>query len=62
MYEQIIIDATGVTDRAMVRRIEDYMRNAIFHSTLDWQTRRQLIRAARTAVAEIPLLDAMLAA
>lgn len=32
-----------------VREIEDVMRHTIFHSTLDWQTRKQLQAAARRA-------------
>lgn len=60
MYAPIISEATGVTDPAMLSRIEDYMRNVIFHSTLDWLSRAQLKRAAKTAQREIPMLDAML--
>ncbi len=60
MYRSLITEATGVTDPAMLARIEDYMRNVIFHSTLDWQSRRQLFSAARTANREIPMLDAMM--
>lgn len=61
MYQTIISKATSVTDPAMLHRIEDYMRNVIFHSTLDWQSAAQLKRAARTAQREIPMLDAMMA-
>jgi len=32
-----------------LRAVEDIMRHAIFHSTLDWQTKGQLQRAAREA-------------
>ena len=32
-----------------VPRIENIMREEIFHSTLDWQTREQLVQAAREA-------------
>jgi len=60
MYRDLISSATGVTDPAMLARIEDYMRNVIFHSTLDWQSAAQLKRAAKTAAREIPMLDAML--
>lgn len=55
-YHAIITAATGVTDPAMLKRIEDCMRNDIFHSTLDWQSARQLRVGARTA---LDLLDAM---
>ena len=45
---QLILEATGaaVTDAA---RIENIMRTEIFHSTLDWQTREQLVDGARQA-------------
>lgn len=55
-YHTIITAATGITDTAMLKRIEDCMRQDIFHSTLDWQSARQLRVGARTAV---DLLDAM---
>jgi hypothetical protein len=45
-YRDIIRQATGCTD-AEAPEIEDVMRNVIFHSTLDWQTREQLEEAAR---------------
>lgn len=47
-YEQLIIKDTGCNagDAAM---IEDIMRNEIFHSTLDWQTRAQFRQGARKA-------------
>jgi len=48
-YDDLIIRATGVTGRD-AGYIEDIMRNDIFHSTLDWQTRAQLVRAAKKAV------------
>lgn len=38
--------ATGVTDPRDLEEIEDCMRHDIFHSTLDWQTREQLMAAA----------------
>ena len=50
IYSGIISEATGVTDEDRLRAIEDVMRDDIFHSTLDWQTRGQLEEAARTAV------------
>jgi hypothetical protein len=45
---QLILEATGVavTD---VARIENIMRDEIFHSTLDWQTREQLMDGAQQA-------------
>lgn len=47
-YQDLIIKATGV-NRQDAEYIEDIMRNDIFHSTLDWQTRARLVRAAKTA-------------
>ena len=48
-YEKTISEATGVTDRTDLAEIEDTMRHTIFHSTLDWQTKAQLMRGAREA-------------
>lgn len=48
-YARTISEATGVTDPSDLADIEDSMRNDIFHSTLDWQTRDQLAAAARVA-------------
>lgn len=47
-YQQAIIEDTGCTpnDAPMIEHI---MREDIFHSTLDWQSRAELRRAARTA-------------
>lgn len=47
-YEQLIIEATGCT-LAQAAEIEDVMRHDIFHSTLDWQTKKQLTDAAKQA-------------
>ncbi|MGH9327536.1 MAG: hypothetical protein ACRD2B_12755 [Terriglobia bacterium] len=45
-YIKAIMEDTGCNpdDAAM---IEDIMRNEIFHSTLDWQTRAQFCQGAR---------------
>jgi hypothetical protein len=48
-YREIIKRATGCTE-SQAAKIEDVMRNVIFHSTLDWQTREELEDAARLAV------------
>ena len=48
-YREIIKQATGCAD-SETPRIEDVMRNVIFHSTLDWQTREELEEAALMAV------------
>ena len=45
MYDEMIVSATGC-DRDEVREITEIMRDDIFHSTLDWQTREQLQEAA----------------
>ena len=49
IYQQIIVEVTGAGTKD-AEYIEDIMRNDIFHSTLDWQTRAQLGRAAKKAV------------
>jgi len=49
LYQQIIIEATGVGEKD-AGYVEDIMRNDIFHSTLDWQSRAQFERGAREAV------------
>lgn len=56
IYELIIGEATGVTDLAMVRRIEEAIR--IEHSSLSNIERRQLESEARIAHAAIKLIDA----
>jgi molybdopterin/thiamine biosynthesis adenylyltransferase len=48
MYSDTIKQATGCDD-AEAERIEEFMRDIIFRSTLDWQTREQLAEAARLA-------------
>ena len=49
LYWDTITEATGVTDPKTLGQIEDVMRHAIFHSTLDWQTHAQLMKAAKQA-------------
>jgi len=44
-YQDLIIRATGCPP-ADAPEIEEIMRQDIFHSTLDWQTREQLEEAA----------------
>ena len=48
-YREIIRQATGCGN-TKAAKVEDVMRNVIFHSTLDWQTREELEHAARLAV------------
>jgi hypothetical protein len=55
-YLVLIQEATGVTELDHIERIEDTMRNVIFHSTLDWQTREQLEQGAREALQIITLV------
>ena len=47
-YQKSIIEATGCNPEDAAE-IEDLMRNTIFHSTLDWQTKRQFNKGAREA-------------
>ncbi|MBI3001922.1 MAG: hypothetical protein HYY46_26195 [Deltaproteobacteria bacterium] len=49
MYFDIIKQATKCTD-VEAEQIEDLMRNVIFKSALDWQTRQELIDAAKLAL------------
>lgn len=51
-YRELIGEATGCAG-GQAAEIENVMRNTIFHSTLDWQTREELEDAARLAVAII---------
>ena len=55
-YQALIKEATGVADVDHIERIEDTLRNAIFHSTLDWQMREQLEQGAREALQIITLV------
>ncbi|PKO29492.1 MAG: hypothetical protein CVU36_12665 [Betaproteobacteria bacterium HGW-Betaproteobacteria-9] len=55
-YQALIQEATGVLDLEHLERIEDIMRNVIFHSTLDWQSRAQLEKAAREAMQILTLI------
>lgn len=55
-YQALIKEATVVADVDHIGRIEDTMRNVIFHSTLSWQTREQLVQAAREAFQIITLV------
>ena len=51
-YRRLIQEATGAPAEDLVR-IENIMRDEIFHSTLDWQSRDQLADAARQAFARL---------
>lgn len=56
----LIVDATRCK-LSDVAEVEDIMRHDIFHSTLDWQSRSQLQRAAVEAFAALPGLRKALA-
>ena len=47
-YHKLIIEATKCNPEDAAE-IEDLMRNTIFHSSLDWQTKRQFNAGARKA-------------
>ena len=51
VYQQIIKEATGCNNLEDIDEIEEIMRHDIFHSTLDWQTREQLKKAAKEGYA-----------
>ena len=48
-YLDIIQEAVPEADDYQAGKIEEVMRKDVFHSTLDWQTRDQLKRAAKQA-------------
>ena len=50
IYTKIIAEAIPNLSQEQYNAIEDVMRYDIFHSTLDWQTRDELKRAAREAL------------
>lgn len=60
-YAKLISAATGVTAPADLEEIEDYMRNLVWRSTLDWQTRAQLEASAVVAWNEVQMVRRMLA-
>jgi hypothetical protein len=47
---------TSLTDE-QVEEIEDVLRNTVFHSTLDWQTKAQLQRGIRQAIKIIEICN-----
>jgi hypothetical protein len=51
-YLELIIGAVGCSTEEAVR-IEEFMRDVVFHSTLDWQTRSALEEGARIAHAAL---------
>ena len=48
-YRSLIIEAAGINEKE-AWYVEEIMRDDIFHSTLDWQSRAQFVRGAREAV------------
>lgn len=48
MYNDIIKQATGCNE-SEVEKIEEIMRDVVFRSTLDWQTKEELMEGARLA-------------
>lgn len=49
MIDELITRATAINEPSKIRQIENYMRDIVFHSTLDWQTAAQLEEAAQKA-------------
>ena len=49
IYQRLILETTHCP-QSDAPIIEEIMREDIFHSTLDWQTRSMLQKAAREAV------------
>jgi hypothetical protein len=47
-YEEMIHDATKASF-GILDILEDIMRNEVFHSTLDWQTKKQFYAGAKEA-------------
>jgi hypothetical protein len=45
---KLIMEATGCNE-IVAGKLENIMRDVIFHSTLDWQTREELQEGARAA-------------
>ncbi|MBI4376337.1 MAG: hypothetical protein HY549_07785 [Elusimicrobia bacterium] len=48
-YRSLVIEATGINEKE-AGYVEEIMREDIFHSTLNWQSRAQFVRGAREAV------------
>ena len=52
-YTKMIMAATGASEQD-AHPIEEIMREDIFHSTLDWQTKEQFNAGAKEAAALLP--------
>lgn len=57
-YAKGIVAATGCKPEEAAA-VEDIMRNDVFHSTLDWQSRRVFDRGARAAYEVYREIEAM---
>jgi hypothetical protein len=49
IYHKTIAEAIGVSDYTVLAEVEEIMRYDVFRSTLDWQTKAQLMEGARMA-------------
>lgn len=49
-YQKLISEISGITDPKRLAEIEETMREDIFHSTLDWQPRKQFAKGVREAI------------
>lgn len=54
-YQKNIIRITGCK-KEDAEEIENYKRDIVFHSTLDWQTKRQFNKGAKTAGNDIQFM------
>lgn len=57
-YQNSIMKASGCTQEE-VNEVEDYMRNSIVHSTLDWLSASQFNRAAKEAYELYQLIEVL---
>jgi hypothetical protein len=55
-YQELISEAIGVSDLKVIDEVEDLMRNVIFHSALNWQSREQLVQGAIEAKQVLDLM------
>ena len=56
IYTDLISKATGLSDPDKIQQVEGYMRHIYFHSTLNWQTERQLLKAAKQSAKELEMI------
>ena len=54
-YSLFISEATGILDQSDLHRIENCLRDDVFHSTLDWLTDKQFNEGAKKALRIIRL-------